>query len=198
MRPTTAALAAMAALALAGCQAASPDDAISRPAHAAAANLLLNLRGAPAGPILLTTLVDIDRMDAPGFADHSSTAARVVSEHLATRLSQGGYRVVDARVAQVATVARDGVFKLSSDALKVAREHGARSVLVGTYGNVGGRTYVSVRLVAPDGSGAVLAADDFFVDLPRPAQAARPARHPEMLVIDRYGERTVVVGSPGL
>ncbi len=170
------------------------------------------------GPILLTTLEDIDDVGLTG-PDRSSSYARMLSEEVGTALSEQGATVVDARAMTGFSVSPDGVFVLSTSNRRIAHLRKASTILVGLYETVGDKMYLALRLMRADGSGDVIDAEQLW--LPRPGlqntggtiAVSRIAPAPKevapvvaqqrpiqvnrqkMVVIDRYGERTVTVSS---
>lgn len=120
------------------------------------------LQGAPlaAGtPVLVATLVDIDRLQA------SSRLGRLLSEHIASRLVQRGLPVPELRLRDAVVLApRTGTLLLSRELHEVSRAHGAQAVLVGTYAVSGRQVFVSLKLVRPEGS-TTIAAHDYALPL---------------------------------
>jgi TolB-like protein len=111
--------------------------------HGAADALLQQVALDPAQPVLVATVVQLDRLDA------SSRLGRLVSEQVAGRLAQRGLRVTELRLRETH---------------QVAQAQAAQAVLVGTYAVAPQAVYVSLRLVGPQGN-AVLAAHDYALPM---------------------------------
>lgn len=110
----------------------------------------------PKKKILIASAVDIDDVG------RSSTFGRMLSEHVASRLSQLGFQVteVKARQGTVLIERRNGEFLLSRDARSITMKHNAQAVFVATYAAASSTVYVSVRLLrAVDG--VILSAYDY-------------------------------------
>lgn len=127
--------------------------------HGAADALLQQVALDPAQPVLVATVVQLDRLDA------SSRLGRLVSEQVAGRLAQRGLRVTELRLREtLALRPLQGELLLSREAHQVAQAQAAQAVLVGTYVVAPQAVYVSLRLVGPQGN-AVLAAHDYALPM---------------------------------
>ena len=105
-------------------------------------------------PVLVATLVDLDRLE------QSSRFGRVVSEQLAGRLVQRGLPVPELRLrSSVALVPQEGQMLLSRELREVSRAHAAQAVVVGTYAVGSRQVFVSLKLVRPEGNTTVAAYD---------------------------------------
>ncbi len=128
--------------------------AVDRMLQAPAVGQTLNKRR----PIVVASLVNIDDLN-------SSRLGRMLSEQLATRLTQNGYQVVELKM-------RDSIFvKQSQGELLLSREikditltHQAQAVLVGTYAIANGRVYITVKLVGVKDNTAI-AAEDYVLPM---------------------------------
>lgn len=125
----------------------------------AAEALALRMPTDDRGPALVTTIADIDDLK------RSSTLGRVLSEQVGNRLAQLGFQVTEARMTSAYAVSGGGEFMLSREAREVAQKRGATVAMVGTYGMVGTKAYVSLRLVRLADS-LVVATHDFSVPVP--------------------------------
>ncbi|WP_312843082.1 FlgO family outer membrane protein [Diaphorobacter nitroreducens] len=164
-RVLLAAVLTASALALPGCAryyygAAVSSDPVDLMAsnHGAADALLLQVPLDPDTPVLVATVVQLDRLD------ESSRLGRLVAEQLAGRLAQRGLRVTELRMREtLAMRPGQGELLLSRHAQEVARAQAAQAVLVGTYAVAPQAVYVSLKLV---GAGnAVLAAHDYALPM---------------------------------
>ncbi len=114
----------------------------------------------PRKKILIASAVDIDDVGK------SSTFGRILSEHVASRLSQLGFQVteVKARQGTVLIERRNGEFLLSRDAKSISLKHDAQAVFVATYAAAQKTVYVSVRLLrAVDG--VILSSYDYRLEM---------------------------------
>jgi len=127
--------------------------------HGAADRLLQDTALDPRQPVLVGTLVNVDRLD------ESSRFGRIVSEQIAGRMTQRGMRVVELKLRDsVAMRSELGELLLSRELREVSQAHHAQAVLVGTYAVSARQVYVSLKLVLPEGN-AVVAAHDYAVAL---------------------------------
>ena len=137
---------------------ASGGDLLESSQRAADA-LLLNAPIDPRQPVLVTTLVSVDRLG------ESSRFGRLVSEQLSGRFTQRGLRVVELRLREnIAMQPGQGELLLSRDLRDVGRAHEAQAAVVGTYAVSAHQVFVSLKLVRPAGN-EVLAAYDYAVPM---------------------------------
>lgn len=156
------------ALPLAGCASyyygggGLPDLLKTDPLEAnyrAADQLLQTARIDPALPLVVATLVSVDRMH------ESSRLGRLFSEQVASRLVQRGLNVVEPTLRETLALQRDqGVLLLSRELREVARSHAAQAVVVGTYAASATTLYVNLKMVVPTGN-SVVAASDYALPL---------------------------------
>ncbi|MEJ5364648.1 MAG: FlgO family outer membrane protein [Desulfosoma sp.] len=128
-----------------------------------------NLRD-PVGPdrtILVATFVDVNDLTK------SSPFGRIFGEHVASRLAQKGYRVMELKLRQNSIFMENtkGEFLLSRDVKDVSTTHNAWAVVVGTYAASSDRAYVSARMVRA-ADGVVIGASDGAVLMSPRALAA--------------------------
>jgi TolB-like protein len=78
--------------------------------------------------ILVASFVNINNLQ------ESSTLGRMLAEHVASRLSQRGYKVIDMRLRTGSVFMEEGrgEFLLSRDLREVSKNHNAAAVVVGT------------------------------------------------------------------
>jgi len=166
MKRRTAALALLAAATtLPGCARYYYGDAAHVHVDLVEANtkaiedLLQNLTLDPGRPILVSTLVSVDRLG------ESSRLGRTLSEQLAGRLVQRGVLVIEPRLRDnLVMQASQGELLLSRELHEVSQRHDAQAVLVGTYAASLRAVYVSLKLVHPMGN-VVVAATDYTLPM---------------------------------
>jgi hypothetical protein len=78
---------------------------------------------------------------------HTSTFGRLLTEHLAERLTQDGYRVPEIRLSHAMILADGGQFILSHRLKDIARANDGQFVLASTYAGIGPVYYVNLELV---------------------------------------------------
>ncbi len=124
----------------------------------AADALLTQVTLDPAQPVMVSTVVQLDRLDA------SSRLGRLVSEQVGGRLAQRGLRVAELRMRDsLALRPGQGELLLSRQVQEVARAQAAQAVLVGTYAAAPQAVYISLRLVGVGNT--VLAAHDYVLPM---------------------------------
>ena len=121
----------------------------------------------PNDAILVASFVNINDLRK------STTFGRMLAEHVSSRLSQRGYKVIDMRLRTDSVFMEEGKgeFLLSRDLREVSKNHNAAAVVVGTYGESAYGMYVSVRIINPADS-TVISSCDYGVVLPRETLAA--------------------------
>lgn len=130
----------------------------------------------PRYSMLAATFVDSADVDA------TNDLGRLLSQQIASRLSQRGYSVaeIQLRSDRLGVRQKAGVFALSQDLGQINADVSAYSVLVGTYTILNNRVYVNARVLRAD-DGVALAAADFSIPqeknlLPRPrGEGAKPS-----------------------
>lgn len=105
--------------------------------------------------ILVASFVDINNLQ------ESSTLGRMLAEHVASRLSQRGYKVIDMRLRTESVFMQEGrgEFLLSRDLREVSKNYNASAVVVGTYGEALYGTYISARIINPSDSTIISSCD---------------------------------------
>jgi TolB-like protein len=123
--------------------------------------LQLNHRTNNNDAILVASFVDINNLTK------SSTFGRMLAEHVSSRLSQRGYKVIDMRLRTDSVFMEEGKgeFLLSRDLREVSKNHNASAVVVGTYAKSANGMYVSARIVNPSDS-TVISSCDYGIVLP--------------------------------
>jgi TolB-like protein len=97
----------------------------------------------PQATILVATPADLTGTDIR----RSSNFGRLVSEEIAQRLVQLGYRVPEVRLAGTMLLRDTGEFALSRRTQDVRRHQDAQFIVTGTYTPMGDQTYVNLKLV---------------------------------------------------
>lgn len=110
-------------------------------------------------PVLVATLVDQEDLG------ESSRLGRLFSEHIASRLSNRGVKVVELKLREQLFMKQStGALLLSREVRDVSRAHDAQAVVVGTYTSSGQTLYVSLKLVKPEGN-TVVSSHDYALPL---------------------------------
>lgn len=182
MRPLIYALLAVSGLLLSACETTQKMTAVPEPTYEQAQNSTFNAvnynaigelmkryqgpatasnsaGGGSGAPYIVATLVNIDQLE------QSSTLGRVISEQVASRMTQLGYGVVELKVRNGIYMKRnEGEFLLTREIKEVASTHKAQAVVVGTYAESSTLVYVTLKLVNPVNS-MILAAYDYALPL---------------------------------
>ncbi|MFO0795086.1 MAG: FlgO family outer membrane protein [Candidatus Brocadiaceae bacterium] len=121
----------------------------------------------PCDTILVASFVDINNLNK------STIFGRMFAEHVSSRLSQRGYKVIDMRLRTESVFMEEckGEFLLSRDLRAVSKNHNASAVVVGTYGESAHGIYVSARIINPSDS-AVISSCDYGLIFPPATLAA--------------------------
>lgn len=120
-----------------------------------------NFSGTASGsaPFIIATLVNIDKLE------QSSTFGRLVSEQLASRITQLGHNAVELKVRNGVFMKRnEGEFLLTREIKEVATAHKAQAIVVGTYAEASEFVYVNLKVVNPANS-LILAAYDYALPM---------------------------------
>jgi TolB-like protein len=141
--------------------------------YAAADRLLTQALPAldPGKPVVATTLVSIDD------PNQSSRLGRLISEHMASRLTQSGMAVVATANHRGSILAprAEGATILSREAQEFTASHSGQAVMLGTYARAGDYVYVTVKLVR-SGDNLVVAAYNYVLPLDTNIEAMLPPR----------------------
>jgi len=105
--------------------------------------------------ILAASFVNIDDLAK------SSTLGRIVSEQIASRLAQHGFKIIEVKLRQESVFIEKGKgeFLLSREVLNLGSTRGAHAVLVGTYAVSKQFIFVSARVVRTEDSSVVTGYD---------------------------------------
>ena len=109
--------------------------------------------------LIVATVVNIDALDK------SSTMGRLISEQVAGRFTQAGYRMVEMKFGNAVYVKRDqGELMLTREINNLAKSYDAQAVVVGTYGESNDFLYVNLKIIQPT-TNVVLAVHDYVMPL---------------------------------
>ncbi len=106
-------------------------------------------------PILVASFVNIDDLS------QSSTLGRMVSEQIASRLAQQGFKIIETKLRQGSIFIEKGKgeFLLSRELLNLSTNQGAQAVLVGTYAVSEHFIFISARIVRTEDSSVITGYD---------------------------------------
>jgi TolB-like protein len=137
---------------------AAATELMNRYQAPASANNFSNSAGA-AAPFIVATLVNIDKLD------QSSTFGRLISDQLASKITQLGHNVVELKVRDSVFMKRnEGEFILTREIKEVATAHKAQAIVVGTYAESSDFVYVNLKVVNPANS-LILASYDYTLPM---------------------------------
>ena len=105
--------------------------------------------------ILAASFVNIDDLTK------SSTLGRIVSEQIASRLAQHGFKIIEVKLRQESVFIKEGKgeFLLSREVRSLGETRGAHAVLVGTYAVSKDFIFVSARVVRTEDNSVVMGYD---------------------------------------
>lgn len=110
-------------------------------------------------PLLIATVVNIDSMN------QSSRLGRLISEQVATRLTQRGYGVVEMKLRNNVYIREGaGELLLSRDVRELSKNYNAQVVVVGNYAVAAGYVYLTLKAVAATDN-RVIAAVNYLLPL---------------------------------
>ncbi len=97
---------------------------------------------AKSAPLLVATMVNIDSLN------QSSRFGRLISEQIATRLTQLGHGVVEMKLRNDVYIREGtGELLLSRDVRTLSKNHNAQVVVVGNYAVAAGYAYLTLKMV---------------------------------------------------
>ncbi|MCC6933995.1 MAG: hypothetical protein IT292_12225 [Deltaproteobacteria bacterium] len=101
-------------------------------------------RGNIAGPLAVTTFVDIDNLQ------YSSSFGRILAEQIMSELVMKGYNVVEMRRSDSFQIQEgEGEFALSREIERLKQNYDISGIVVGTYVASPDRVYVNTRIIDP-------------------------------------------------
>lgn len=110
-------------------------------------------------PILVATIVSVDELES------ASRLGRSISEQIAARLTQKGYKVVEVKLRGSLFVKRaEGELLLSRELAQISQTYRAPAVVVGTYAPAKSFVHINLKVVSAE-SQLVLAAADYGLPL---------------------------------
>jgi TolB-like protein len=110
-------------------------------------------------PILVATLVSVDELES------ASRLGRSISEQVAARLTQKGFKVVEVKLRGSLFVKRaEGELLLSREIAQISQSYRAPAVVVGTYAPATNFVHINLKVVSAD-TQLVLAAADYGLPL---------------------------------
>lgn len=110
-------------------------------------------------PILVATLVKLENLGV------SSNLGRLVSEQIASRLTQRGYGVPELKLRGSIFIRSDqGELLLSRDVHQIALSHDSQAIVVGTYAVGADVVYVHVELIEAS-TGHAISAYDYYIPM---------------------------------
>lgn len=110
-------------------------------------------------PLLVATVVNIDSLN------RSSRFGRLISEHIATRLTQLGYNVVEMKLRSNVYIREGtGELLLSRDVRDLSKTYNAQVVVVGNYAVASGYAYLTLKAVTVTDN-RVIAAVNYLLPL---------------------------------
>lgn len=127
-----------------------------------AANRLLNLAKdkLPAGSsIIMATVVNIDTIEK------SSTLGRTISDQISTCFVQSGMKMIEVKFRDNIYVKQnEGELALTREIGKIAQNHNANAVIVGTYAISDKSVFINLRIIDPI-TNITLAATDYALPM---------------------------------
>lgn len=110
-------------------------------------------------PLIIATLVNINALE------ESSPLGRLISEQVAARFAQQGYRVVELKIRQKLYMKRDeGELMLTREIRDIARQQDAQALVIGTYAVGADRVFINLKLTQIE-TNIALAAVDYALPL---------------------------------
>jgi TolB-like protein len=119
-------------------------------------NASLALPFDPVRPILVTTIVDIDRLES------SSTIGRVIASNAVSRLNSFGFKVIQLESGKTLKMNKEGATFLSRDIQNLVANNEAQAIIVGTYAASQNSIIVHLEVIS---NNDILAAVDY--EIPR-------------------------------
>lgn len=137
-----------------------PPTDITKLSYAAADKLIAQLGGTLTNehPIVVATVVNINDLE------NSSPLGRLVSEQVASRFAQGGFRIIELKLRNKIYMKRnEGELLLTREIRDIAKQHKARAIIAGTYTESSKQIFVNLKLIDLE-TILVTAAVDYALD----------------------------------
>lgn len=113
-------------------------------------------------PVIVTTLMKLENINV------SSNFGRLISEQIASRLTQLGYAVPELKLSgPIFVLSDEGELLLSPDTHRIAQSQRMKAVVVGTYAVGADVVYVHLELVEATNGHAISAYDYFLPMIPQ-------------------------------
>ncbi len=155
---------AVSVLLLSGCGSKPEPMSVLNPAenyfvksnYLAANHLLsLTLNRLPVGSsVIMATVVNTDAIEK------SSTLGRAISDQVSTRFVQSGMKVIEVKFRDNIYVKQnEGELALTREIEKIAKNHNANAVIVGTYAISEQSVFINLRIIDPATNIAIGATD---------------------------------------
>jgi TolB-like protein len=139
-----------------------PSDRLTRANYEMADMLENNLKHSisPNQPILVASFVNVNRLE------QSSTFGHIISEQIASRFAQRGYKIIEMKLRQNSVFIKEGKgeFLLSRDVREISKAYDSAAVIVGTYAEGYNKLYVSARIVSVSDS-EVISSFDYAIPM---------------------------------
>ncbi len=105
-------------------------------------------------PILVATLVNLDELES------SSRLGRSISEQVASRLTQQGFKVIEVKLRGTLYVKKsEGEMLLSREVANIGKSYKAPAVIVGTYAPATNFVAINLKVVSAESQLAIAATD---------------------------------------
>lgn len=127
--------------------------------YLAAQKLLVDAKLPVGTTVIMATVVNIDEIEK------SSTFGRLISEHVASYFAQNGMSIVEMKFREnVYMKQHEGELMLTREIGKIARNHSAEAVIVGTYALADTAAYITLKMIDPS-TNRVISASDYTLPL---------------------------------
>ena len=120
------------------------DTDLIKSSYRAADNLISNNKMIfkPKSRLLITTIADIDNLE------DSTSLGRLIAEQLATRFTQRGYSVIEAKLQSgLFMIPKTGEFILSQQLRHLEQQYQANTVVAGTYAVAKDKVYLTLKML---------------------------------------------------
>lgn len=108
--------------------------------------------------LIAATLVNINRLD------ESTPLGRLITEQLAGRFTQNGFRMIEVKLRnQIYMKRNEGELILTREVRDIAKQHQARAIIAGTYATSADRIFVNLKLIDLE-SNVVIGAFDYYLE----------------------------------